>query len=189
MSEYKSIIAPVLDARDERDKQLSSLLESSNDLITIVLRGHLVVEELLFAAVGAHCQDQEQLKAARLRFPQLVSILRALEKLPALPPEYWAALSELNSLRNALAHNLEPKDLASRVLRFVASVEASAKNTALSVPVPRDSPDALKAAFHFLVGGLGMLAVWQSAIEELIRHQLGKPNNAFKTDVPKGTRP
>lgn len=188
MSEYKSIIAPVLDARNERDKQLLSLLTSSDDVITIVLRGHLIVEELLFAAVGAHCQDQEQLKAAKLRFPQLVSILRALEKLPALLPEYWTALGELNSLRNALAHNLEPKDLSSRLLRFVASVEASAKNTVLSIPTPRDSPEALKVAFHFLVGGMGMLAVWQSAIEELIRHQMSKPKNALKGDAPEGTR-
>ena len=180
MSQYKSIIGPVLEAHDERAKQLLALLGSSNDLIAIVLRGHLVVEELLFEAISAHCQDREQLEAAKFRFPQLVSILRALEKIPAVPPEYWISLAELNSLRNALAHNLEPKDLTSRILRFIATVEASATKTAFVVPEPRDSPDALKAAIHFLVGGLGVVAVWQSAIEELIRHQISKPNQTME---------
>ena len=117
MAEFESSLKPTLEAREARSQRLHQILRTPDDLISLVLRGHLFIEELLFAAIEAHCQDTEHLKAARLRFPQLVALLRALEKISAAPPNYWVALSELNALRNALAHNLEPNDIESRVAR------------------------------------------------------------------------
>jgi hypothetical protein len=169
MVEYRSALKPTLEAREARSQRLHQILRTPDDLIALVLRGHLFIEELLFAAVLAHCQDIEHLKAARLRFPQLVALLRALEKISAAPPNYWSALSELNALRNALAHNLEPNDLASRVARFVAAVTEGQEGA--KIPEPHSSREALEKALLHLIGGLEVVAVWQAAVEELTRAQ------------------
>lgn len=169
MAEFESSLKPVLEAREARSQRLHQIFRAPDDLIGLVLRGHLFIEELLFVAVEAHCQDTEHLKTARLRFPQLVALLRALEKISAAPPNYWIALSELNALRNALAHNLEPNDLASRVARFVAAVTEGPKGAKISEP--HGSREALEHALFHLIGGLEVVAVWQAAVEELIRAQ------------------
>lgn len=161
---------PTLEAREARSQRLHEILRAPDDLISLVLRGHLFIEELLFAAVSAHCQDIEHIKTARLRFPQLVALLRALEKISAAPPNYWAALSELNTLRNALAHNLEPSDLTSRVARFVGAVAEGSVEA--KIPKPYSSREALERALFHLIGGLEVVAVWQAAVEELTREQI-----------------
>ena len=170
MAEFESSLKSIFGAREERSQRFLEILRTPDDLVSLVLRGHLVVEELLFAAVSAHCQEPEHLKTARLRFPQLVALLRALEKDSAVPPNYWTALSELNRLRNALAHNLEPQDLVSRVARFVAVVAED--STQAKFPEPHSSREALEKALFYLIGGLEVVAVWQAAVEELIRHRI-----------------
>ncbi|MEW6688702.1 MAG: hypothetical protein AB1452_06365 [Pseudomonadota bacterium] len=174
MAEYKSALKSTLEAREARSQRLQEILRTPDDVVGLVLRGHLFIEELLFAAVEAHCKDAEHLKAARLRFPQLVALLRALEKISSVPPNYWTALSELNALRNALAHKLEPNDLASRVARFVGAVAANPDGT--QIAGPHTSREALESALLRLIGGLEVVAVWQVALEELVGAQAaGRP--------------
>jgi hypothetical protein len=174
MAEYESPLKSTFESREARSQRLHEILRTPDNVIGLVLRGHLFIEELLFAAVEAHCKDAEHLKMARLRFPQLVELLRALEKISSVPPHYWTALSELNALRNALAHKLEPSDLASRVARFVDAVAASPDGT--KIPRPHGSREALESALLHLIGGLEVVAVWQAALEELIRAQAaGRP--------------
>lgn len=167
MADFDEKIAQVFADGDARRAKIESLLPTSDDLVGLVLRGHLLVEELLFSSCAAFCRDAEQLKGARLRFPQLVSLLRALEKIPAVPPDYWAALLELNSFRNALAHQLEHKDIEGRISRFVSAVRLAAADTQL--PVPANSHEAVKTALHFLIGGLEVVSVWHASVEELLR--------------------
>ena len=175
MSNFKGEIGKLFKDREARDKRLAEILGEDSDVITLVLRGHLVIEELLFAAVSAHCQDPEHLKNARLRFPQLVSVLRALEKIPAVPDRYWNALTELNSLRNALAHNLEPKDISMRAEKFVRTLIQESELD--SLPKPLGSKEAVSTAIHYLWGGMSVVAVFQSALEELIRNRISSPND------------
>jgi hypothetical protein len=170
MNNQDSRIDAIFSAGDARSEKLRAFLVGPEDLISLVLRGHLVLEELLFAACAAYCRDAEQLKNARLRFPQLVSLLRALEKISAVPSHYWDALLELNSLRNGLAHKLEHKDLQSRIARFVGIVASNGK-TGMKFPQPYSSREALESALNFLVGGLEVVSVWHAAVEELIRQR------------------
>ncbi len=179
MAEFKSILKSLLGTREERSQRFDQILRTPDELVGLVLRGHLIVEELLYAAVSAHCQEAGHLRTARLRFPQLVALLRALEKISAVPPNYWTALSELNGLRNALAHNLEPQDLASRATRFVALVAEG--STQAKFPEPYSSPEALETALFYLIGGLEVIAVWQTAVEELIRHRLAAAGGHSQT--------
>jgi|GEM_PF-4479750 hypothetical protein len=146
---------------------LSQILTTEDDLISIVLRGHLVLEELLFSAVAAHCPNAEYLKMANLRFPQLVAMLRALEKLPAVPPWLWKALTELNGLRNSLAHRIELADLNARVERFVSTIP-SGLEAEHKLPPPVTQKESVRHALLYMLGALSVVAVFQSAMEELI---------------------
>jgi hypothetical protein len=118
MDQFRDKLERIHASRAERDKRLAEILAAEDDLISLVLRGHLVMEELLFSAVAAHCPNAAHLKAANLRFPQVVALLRALDKLPAVPNWLWAALSELNTLRNSLAHRIESPNLTEKIAKF-----------------------------------------------------------------------
>ena len=172
MTDFDTRINAIFNAGNERSEKLRALLAAPDDLIALVLRGHLVLEELLFAAAAAHCQDPDHLKAARLRFPQLVSLLRALEKISTVPPRFWDALLELNALRNALAHRLEFDDLEHRVNLFVTA--AAGDEFIAKVPLPHSSRQALETTLHFLIGGFEVVAVWHASVEELIRERVRK---------------
>jgi len=118
--DFKAKLNAISDARKLQDEQYSVLLRSDDDIISLVLRAHLIMEELLFAAIAAHCPTPEHLQNIQFRFPQLVALVRALAKVP-LPAWIWDALLELNALRNALAHNLDPQNISARVARLLRS--------------------------------------------------------------------
>ena len=170
LSKFKDTIHSCFDNRDARDKRLFEILTSDDDVVTLVLRGHLVIEELLFTAIAAHCQDSKFLKDANLKFSQLIPLFRAIEKLPLMKEVDWEALSELNSLRNALAHRLEPEDISARTERLVLKILGA--DGTKSFQHPLSSKQSLKHALCHLFGRLSVIAVFQSALEELIRHQL-----------------
>jgi hypothetical protein len=107
-------------------------------------------------------------------------MLRALEKIPAVPDWLWAALAELNTLRNSLAHRLELDDLSDRVNRFVATVPTPSDEEK-RFPPPATQKAAVNRALHYIVGGLSVVAVFQSAMEHLIAHTIKQ--NA-KTEPP-----
>jgi hypothetical protein len=170
LTDFESKLKALFSQREQRDDRLLDILRSDDDLISVVLRGHLVVEELLLSAIAAHCQEPEHLGSVQLRFPQLIALLRSLQKIPAMPERLWTALAELNVLRNSLAHNLEPHDLTARVERFVKIVGGD--SSLKELPGPPGSKEALRAALSYLLGAMGVVAVFQVAVEELIRHRL-----------------
>ena len=170
MEEFRDKLDRIHSSLDERDKRLAEILAAEDDLISLVLRGHLVMEELLFSAVAAHCQNAAHLKAANLRFPQVVALLRALEKLPAIPNWLWTALSELNALRNSLAHRIESPNLTEKVANFLNTVPMG--ETYAKVPKPTDQKALVKNALHYMFGSMTVAAVFQSVFEELIRQNL-----------------
>lgn len=167
-------------SREERDSRLSEILKSEDDLISIVLRGHLVVEELLYSAVAAHCVTPDYLSKANLRFRQLMALLRALEKLPTFSDWMWRSLSELNSLRNALAHQLESVDLNARVDRFVATIPRGQEGEA-RVPPPANQKEAVRYALHYLLGAMSMVSYFQGTMEELVLETITKQNAQEQT--------
>jgi hypothetical protein len=78
------------------------------DISMIVLKGHLLVEQLLTSLLSHHCTFPEQLRKAGLRFPQKAALIKAIVILP-FPDELWRFLKLINQLRNDIAHELEPE--------------------------------------------------------------------------------
>ena len=92
----------------------AGFLPETEDVSLVVLKGHLVIEELLVALVERHCFNPKSLTKARLSFAQTTYIAQALFRLPESAP-WWEPIQKLNTLRNSLVHQLQPKELEDKV--------------------------------------------------------------------------
>jgi hypothetical protein len=88
-----------------------------DDVSLIVLKGHLLIEEMLLELATLALEHPKHL--AKLSFHQLACLVRALV---AEKPDdkCWELILQINSLRNRLAHKLEPPDLDQRIKRILA---------------------------------------------------------------------
>jgi hypothetical protein len=121
----------------------------------IVLKGHLLVEQLLTSLLSRQCHSPGELKKARRRFPQKVALLRAM-LFPPFPDEFWTFAELLNQLRNDIAHELEPE-----LRDHLKTVRAMANEKRKIVPVP----DQFKATFESDEGSLRhLISFWLGAL-------------------------
>lgn len=75
-----------------------------SDYTTIILRGHLIVEQQLYDLLQAECENPEELSNARLSFPNLICVVRAILPRDRFPRWVWEGLQLMHSLRNKSAH-------------------------------------------------------------------------------------
>ena len=94
----------------------------AGDLTLLVLKAHLLFEELLRDFLKKQLRHPETIQGARLSFAQVLKLAQALAS--TLEPDdwRWKALVELNRLRNSLAHEFESESSEAIVERFVALV-------------------------------------------------------------------
>lgn len=81
----------------------------SGDETLIVLKGHLLLEDLMREYCASRMESEKYLDEARLSFSQIAHLTRALNKYQAAE-WIWSGFLKVNKLRNRLAHNLEPRD-------------------------------------------------------------------------------
>jgi len=101
-------------------------LPDDGDLSLIVLKGHLLIEELLLALVQAQVKHPAAIESAKLSFHTLTCLAKALcfeERFKDL----WEAMFKLNALRNSLAHNLESPEHEKRLRAFALAVSGGDK--------------------------------------------------------------
>jgi hypothetical protein len=91
-------------------------MPDTDDLALVVLKGHLLVEEVLVELAGLVLPHSQYLEDARLRFHQLACVVKAA--VPSKPNDCWQLVFSLNSLRNDLVHNLEPPKLHARLFEL-----------------------------------------------------------------------
>lgn len=91
-----------------------------------LLKGHLLIEEVLTKLIERSIKKPKYLLEAKLNFAQKVCLARSLHGLDG-NEWVWGALKKLNNARNKLAHGLDP-DLITRMLEeFTTVVETSRK--------------------------------------------------------------
>jgi hypothetical protein len=100
------------------ERLLVFLKPAPQDPTYLVLKAHLLAEEVLYRFIDSCAHRPGALSEARLGFAQLVALCRSFHSYSKEDWWGWAALSKLNSLRNLLAHKLEPKDLRDRIVDF-----------------------------------------------------------------------
>ena len=100
-------------------------LDGITDPALLILKTHLILEQALTAEVAANVRHPRFLKKANLRFHQILNFAKAMfyestdnEGRVRDIDQIWDALEALNTLRNQLAHHLEPDDTAKLLQRF-----------------------------------------------------------------------
>jgi hypothetical protein len=100
----------------------SKHMPQTTDSTLLVLKGHLLLEELLNKLITQYLVKPAALKDARLETHQKLCLAEALLHNHA-HPWVWTALKKLNTIRNHFAHDLEPKGIEDRLADFQNFVE------------------------------------------------------------------
>jgi hypothetical protein len=95
------------------------------DMTLQVLKGHLLVEELLrqiFELLLAHPDALKGDRGTTFECHQIICLVEAISPHSRDEAWIWSAAKRLNNLRNELAHNLEPKALDQKAQALIAFV-------------------------------------------------------------------
>lgn len=133
----------------------------------ILLKGHLLVEELLRGYIDRRLPNPSAFKHDQFLFAKILLLCRALS-----PPKMktWAfdAAKKLNDIRNEIAHELEPEELQGKLEDLVKFVEQHASD---SVFPPKDRGEA---RLYMAISDLH---------NELVRVLHAEPNPSIQTDA------
>lgn len=100
--------------------EAASMLSKIEEPELLLLKGHLLIEEVLFAMVAQRVKKASSLERARLSFAQVVTLVEGLYAGEDLNQTWlYAACHQLNKIRNRLAHNARPDGLNQEISHFV----------------------------------------------------------------------
>jgi hypothetical protein len=118
---------PVLTSNpsDQLQRLTAYFKPSESDPTYLVLKAHLLAEEVLYEFLQSQSYQPKCIDDAKLSFVQCLSLAKSFHKFSR--PDWWAwsALSRLNSLRNLIAHNLEPTSTKEKIVDFTVFVGQS----------------------------------------------------------------
>lgn len=101
---------------DKARKRFEEEMQAVDEVVHVLVKGHLLIEEALTRVIELHLFHPEYLSDASLRFYQKSSIARALCLRKDKPGE-WTLMHAINALRNTLAHKLQSEEREKRVAR------------------------------------------------------------------------
>jgi hypothetical protein len=142
-------------------------LKPAADLEMILLKGHLLIEELLQKMVESLVPCPDELLKARFTFHHWLCLAKALRN-PSIHPELkwvWGGVEKINNLRNLMAHNLAPKHFEQRLHEFITSTLVK-----IHMPVPIKPTTGRKDQ----MAKLGFtLSVLNAFLSQLVRANIG----------------
>lgn len=107
---------------------LEHLPDYHEPVILILLKGHLLIEELLRTYIEQTLPNPEAIRHADFTFARCLTLCRALT-----PPDRlsWVfdATEQLNSVRNEVAHELASALLQQKLESFISLVEKHSKDS------------------------------------------------------------
>ncbi|MCX5507686.1 hypothetical protein [Pseudomonas sp. BJa3] len=77
---------------------------------TGLLKVHLMLEQILRDFCTRAVPNPDHLQDARLSFKQIALLARSLDPNQSDVAPLWSAVNDLNAMRNAMAHELEPSE-------------------------------------------------------------------------------
>lgn len=135
---------------------------SGLDEQSAVLKAHLLIESMLRDFCMRSVDHPEYLQSARLTFNQISLLGRSMFALPVKSLDYaWTLVSKLNSLRNVMAHELEPDQARMDNLR-----ESIIKMVNENASDPKVSFDSLKDAVCYMCGLMDALLSFSLAMKD-----------------------
>lgn len=157
---------------EKAKKRFEEEIDSVDELVHVLTKGHLLIEETLTRIIEQHLFHPQYLSDASLRFYQKSSIARSLclrrDKLGE-----WMLMHALNALRNTLAHKLQSEEREKRVARvrrtyFKETPDGPEKDRL------KDASDAavIKAACAHCAGFLALFESDAKAFRQMIQPEL-----------------
>jgi len=89
-------------------ERFSEEVKYVDDTAQILLKGHLVAEDLMNQALEAFVLHGEHIEDARLQFHQKLELCKAISVNDNCN-NMWNLIKKINVLRNALSHSLDPE--------------------------------------------------------------------------------
>jgi hypothetical protein len=120
----------MIDFENESKPDLDKFLDHfphEGDLTIQLLKGHLLVEELLREIFKLQLPFPDALignKGASFSCHQIICLVEAITPHSQVMPWIWLAAKKLNNIRNDLAHNLSPEGLESKISDLVKYVNS-----------------------------------------------------------------
>ena len=96
-----------------------------------ILKTHLLIEDLLRTFLEKKSANPAAMRNAKLSFAQSLQVAKAFCNEISQDDWIWKAMSDLNRLRNDLAHKLEPAELAAKTETYATFVVRS-----IGIPLP-----------------------------------------------------
>jgi hypothetical protein len=96
--------------------RFAAAVETMDEMVHVLLKGHLLLEEVLAEIIDNHVFHREDAASARLSFAQKVHIARAVCLRKNKLGE-WELVDAINSLRNDLAHRLTSPEREKKLQR------------------------------------------------------------------------
>lgn len=98
-------------------------LPNGNDKTLIVLKGHLLIEELMTEILKLKIEGNPLGLAVQKRwmFNKKLELCWALVK-DELEPGLWDSIKKLNGVRNDMSHQLQPNNIDKKIEEFIISV-------------------------------------------------------------------
>jgi len=111
--------------------RFTRIMPSSSDIELNLLKGHLLIEEVLTAVIQAGLRRPEHLSFKRMHFSAKAKLARAVFK-GLDEPWVWKAVGLLNDARNSLAHGLDSYETADLIRKFEAYVRSQEKSQGMT---------------------------------------------------------
>ena len=142
-------------------QELLGCLPETDDVESIILKAHLISEQLLHKLLDVKLTNPKALNNARINVKLLIRFTESLfEENLFTKPCCWGPLYKLNDVRNTIAHQLSPNDLDEQISNMITNYE-KAKGWR-----PAEYTDGTKATklkyavampLHFLAGAIAAL--------------------------------
>jgi hypothetical protein len=123
-----------LEFSKKHDEQFERHFDAEMDDITLILKCHLMLEEMLRDFCSAMVPQPRHLADSRFTFAQVLDLAKALYptkiKIGSLA-EMWTLAEKINRVRNLMAHSLEPDSLKLQAhkLAIVKAVKSRAADS------------------------------------------------------------
>ena len=149
---------------DDIQKKFHEEVRYVDDTAQILLKGHLVAEDLMNQALEAFVLHGEYVEDSRLQFNQKLELYKAIS-VSDNKNNMWNLIKKINVLRNALSHSLNP-DRRRKAVKSLASIYDQEFD-----PKTRDIEGMSEEAALCLVAITGSLGYLHSFLSEAKRFE------------------
>ncbi|CAK1963716.1 conserved hypothetical protein [Vibrio crassostreae] len=112
----------------ERTARFMKLLPTGEDEVLVVLKGHLLLEELLVEILNSSLSESNPLgikvSASNMMFARKLELCWALVGHKSVISEVWSSLKMLNQIRNKMSHHVNPQGISDLIDVFVRDVQS-----------------------------------------------------------------